>query len=91
MTDVAQGTLAQAIKLRTLKSRDDPGLASGLNVITRVPIRGRREGQRGRREDRSRGLSEAATSRGMWAAPGAGDGFSPIAPLPGRNMALTRH
>ena len=62
---------AHSIKLRILKSRDYPGLSRGLSVITRVPIRDQREveGSERRCEDRRRGLSDAATSRGMWAAP----------------------
>ena len=58
------------IELRILKSKDYPGLSSGLEVIMRVLIRGRQG-------DRSRDQSNTTTSQGMWAPPRTRNRLSP--------------
>lgn len=57
---------ADKIELRILKRDDYPGLSDGPSIITRVRIRGSRARIREKSFDhRSRGQSEAATTRGM--------------------------
>ena len=73
---------ADVIKLRILKFEDYPGLRSGLSVITRVLIRGRRESRGRISEDRSRGQRCGHQPRHI-GSPWALEADSPLEPPAG--------